>query len=447
MPATFFQRAERRRGMTAESVGVLGLVALLALLFLRVPVAVAMGVVGVAGMTALLGAGAGMNVLRTAPWTSVASYDYAVIPLFMLMGNICFHSGISEELFRMLHRWVGHFRGGLALAAVGACAGFAALSGTTLATAVTMGAVALPEMKKHGYDPALSTGVVAAGGTLGVLIPPSTVLVIYGMLTEQNIAVLFMAGVIPGLLQALFYAVTVAVVCRVKPDAGPASVPFSWKERLASLKGCWTVLVLFGLVMGGICRGWFSPSEAAAVGAAGALLLALLRRRLSWRAFGMSLMDAVKSTAMIMVVMVGAMLLGYFFSVTRIPFTLASEVSALNVSPVMIMVMLVAMYVLLGCVMIPVAMVVLTMPIVFPLITSLGYDPVWFGIIVVRIFEIAQITPPVGLNVFVIKSVAHDVPLTTIFRGVSWFLVADVLHLALLFAFPALSLWLPSRMN
>ena len=433
--------------MTAEWTGFLGLVVLLALLFLRVPVAVAMGVVGVSGMMALLGMGAGVSLLRTAPWTSVASYDYAVIPLFMFMGNICFHSGISEELFRMLHRLVGHFRGGLALATVGACAGFAALSGTTLATAVTMGAVALPEMKKLGYDPALSTGVVAAGGTLGVLIPPSTVLVIYGMLTEQNIAELFMAGIVPGILQALFYAVTVAVVCRMKPDAGPACAPFPWKERLVSLRASWPVLALFALIMGGICRGWFSPSEAAAVGASGALVLALLRRRLTMHAFGASLMEAVKSTAMIMIVMVGAMLLGYFFSVTRIPFTLASEVSALEISPVMIMVTLVVMYVLLGCVMIPIAMIVLTMPIVFPLITSLGYDPVWFGIIVVRIFEIAQITPPVGLNVLVIKSVAHDVPLTTIFRGVSWFLVADILHLAMLFAFPGLSLWLPSLMQ
>ncbi|HJD96343.1 TRAP transporter large permease [Mailhella massiliensis] len=433
--------------MTAEWTGFLGLVVLLALLFLRVPVAVAMGVVGVSGMMALLGMGAGVSLLRTAPWTSVASYDYAVIPLFMFMGNICFHSGISEELFRMLHRLVGHFRGGLALATVGACAGFAALSGTTLATAVTMGAVALPEMKKLGYDPALSTGVVAAGGTLGVLIPPSTVLVIYGMLTEQNIAELFMAGIVPGILQALFYAVTVAVVCRMKPDAGPACAPFPWKERLVSLRASWPVLALFALIMGGICRGWFSPSEAAAVGASGALVLALLRRRLTMHAFGASLMEAVKSTAMIMIVMVGAMLLGYFFSVTRIPFTLASEVSALEISPVMIMVTLVVMYVLLGCVMIPIAMIVLTMPIVFPLITSLGYDPVWFGIIVVRIFEIAQITPPVGLNVFVIKSVAHDVPLTTIFRGVSWFLVADILHLAMLFAFSGLSLWLPSLMQ
>ena len=212
--------------MTPECIGLLGFFALLALLFLRVPVAVSMGVVGVVGMVSLLGIGAGLNLLRTAPWTSVASYDYAVIPLFMLMGNLCFHSGISEDLFRMLHRWVGHFRGGLALATVGACAGFAALSGTTLATAVTMGAVALPEMKKLKYDPALSTGVVAAGGTLGVLIPPSTVMVIYGILTEQNIAKLFMAGVIPGLLQALFYAVVVGIMCRINPALGPACAPF-----------------------------------------------------------------------------------------------------------------------------------------------------------------------------------------------------------------------------
>ena len=433
--------------MTPEWIGLLGFVALLALLFLRVPVAVSMGVVGVAGMVSLLGIGAGLNLLRTAPWTSVASFDYAVIPLFMLMGNLCFHSGISEDLFRMLHRWVGHFRGGLALATVGACAGFAALSGTTLATAVTMGAVALPEMKKLKYDDALSTGVVAAGGTLGVLIPPSTVMVIYGILTEQNIAKLFMAGVIPGLLQALSYAVVVAVICRINPAAGPACPRFPLRERMRSLKGAWPVCALFLLVIGGIYRGWFSPSEAAAVGAVGAFALALLRRRLTRRTFGLSCMDAVKSTAMIMLVMIGAMLLGYFFSVTRIPFTLAETVGALHLSPVWVMIALVAVYVVLGCVMIPIAMIVLTMPIVFPLITSLGYDPIWFGVIVVRIFEIAQITPPVGLNVFVIKAVVPGVPLTTVFRGIFPFLLADILHLALLFAFPVLSLWLPGMME
>ena len=286
--------------MTPECIGLLGFFALLALLFLRVPVAVSMGVVGVVGMVSLLGIGAGLNLLRTAPWTSVASYDYAVIPLFMLMGNLCFHSGISEDLFRMLHRWVGHFRGGLALATVGACAGFAALSGTTLATAVTMGAVALPEMKKLKYDPALSTGVVAAGGTLGVLIPPSTVMVIYGILTEQNIAKLFMAGVIPGLLQALFYAVVVGIMCRINPALGPACAPFPPRERVRSLKGTWPVFALFLLVIGGIYKGWFSPSEAAAVGVSGAFALALLRRRLTAHALGRSCMDAVKSTAMIM---------------------------------------------------------------------------------------------------------------------------------------------------
>ena len=433
--------------MTPECIGLLGFFALLALLFLRVPVAVSMGVVGVVGMVSLVGIGAGLNLLRTAPWTSVASYDYAVIPLFMLMGNLCFHSGISEDLFRMLHRWVGHFRGGLALATVGACAGFAALSGTTLATAVTMGAVALPEMKKLKYDPALSTGVVAAGGTLGVLIPPSTVMVIYGILTEQNIAKLFMAGVIPGLLQALFYAVVVGIMCRINPALGPACAPFPLRERVRSLKGTWPVFALFLLVIGGIYKGWFSPSEAAAVGVSGAFALALLRRRLTARALGRSCMDAVKSTAMIMLVMIGAMLLGYFFSVTRIPFTLASTVGALQLSPTLVMIILVSMYVLLGCVMIPIAMIVLTMPIVFPLLTSLGYDPIWFGVIVVRIFEIAQITPPVGLNVFVIKAVVPDVPLTTVFRGIFPFLIADIIHLCLLFACPMLSLWLPNMME
>ncbi|AMD91969.1 hypothetical protein AXF15_01790 [Desulfomicrobium orale DSM 12838] len=272
-------------------------------------------------------------------------------------------------------------------------------------------------------------------------------MVIYGILTEQNIAKLFMAGVIPGLLQALFYAAAVGVICRIKPAMGPACAPFPLRERMRSLKGTWPVFALFLLVMGGIYKGWFSPSEAAAVGATGAFALAMLRRRLTSSALGLLCMDTVKSTAMIMLVMVGAMLLGYFFSVTRIPFTLASTVSSLQLSPTLIMGILVTMYVVLGCVMIPIAMIVLTMPIVFPLITSLGYDPIWFGVIVVRIFEIAQITPPVGLNIFVIKASVPDVPLTTVFRGIFPFLIADIAHLVLLFSFPALSLWLPGMME
>ena len=433
--------------MSPLTVGIIGFIVLLLLLLLRMPIAVAMGVLGVVGMGYIVGWNAGLNLLKTAPYSSIARYGFSVVPLFILMGNFCFYAGVSRDLYYTVNKWLGQFRGGLAMATVGACAGFAAVSGSSLATAATMGTVALPEMKKYKYDPALATGAISAGGTLGILIPPSVVLVIYGILTEQSIGKLFLAGFIPGVLEAVFYIVTISIICKRNPLLGPAGGRTNFKENVVAFKDTWMVLVLFVVVIGGIYIGVFSPTEAAGVGASGALVLALIRRRLSSQGFTSSILETVKTTAMIFTILIGAMLFGYFMSVTRLPFELASIATGLEVNRYIILGAILALYIILGCLMIPMAMIILTIPIVFPLITALGFDPIWFGIITVRLFEIAQITPPVGMNVFVIRGVAKDVPIGTIYRGIFPFLIADICHLALLIAVPQLALFLPGLME
>ncbi len=428
-------------------IGALGIVALIALLFLRVPIAVAMGLTGLVGLITVVGWQAGSSVLKTVPYASIAKYGFSVVPLFILMGNFCFHAGASRDLYFSVSKWLGHFRGGIAMATVGACAGFAAVSGSSLATAATMGTVALPEMKKYKYNKCLAAGAISAGGTLGVLIPPSTVLVIYGILTETSIAKLFMAGFIPGVLEAVFYMVTIGLVCRVRPDWGPRGKRYSMKERVFALKDTWSIMVLFLGVIGGIYTGIFSPTEAAGVGALGALIISVVRRRLSIPAFFSSIEGAVKTTAMIFAILIGAMILGYFMSATRLPFELARMVGELQVNRYVILAAILGVYVILGCLLVPMAMVILTIPIVYPLVVAQGFDPIWFGIITVRVFEIAQITPPVGMNVFVIKGVAKDVSLEDIYKGIIPFFIADLLHVAMLIAFPQVVLWLPSLMD
>jgi len=333
------------------------------------------------------------------------------------------------------------------MATVGACAGFAAVSGSSLATAATMGTVALPEMKRYKYDPALATGCIAAGGTIGILIPPSVIMIIYAILTEQSIGKLFLAGFIPGVLEALFYMGVIYIICKRNPSLGPPGPRTNFMEKIVALKGTWIVILLFVLVIGGIYLGVFSPTEAAGVGACGALIFALGRRRLNWQNFRASLVETVKTTAMIFVIMLGAMILGYFLAVTRLPFELATFIGGLQVNPYIVMVLILFLYLLLGCVMDALAMILLTVPIFFPLAMALGFDPIWFGIIIVRVVEMAAITPPVGLNVFVIKGVAKDVPLYTIFRGIIPFLMADVCHVALLIAVPQVVLFLPGFMK
>ncbi len=433
--------------MSTLLIGLIGIVILLLLLLSGLPIGVSMGLVGVGGLWYMLGADVGLSILMTAPYDAIAKYGFAVVPLFILMGSFCFQSGVSKHLYYAVNAWIGHFRGGLAMATVGACAGFAAVSGSSLATAATMGTVALPEMKKYKYDEALSTGAISAGGTLGILIPPSIVLVVYGILTETSIAELFLAGFIPGILEAIFYIITISIVCRLNPKAGPAGPKAPIKTKIRSVKETWPIILLFVIVIGGIYAGIFSPSEAAGVGAFSAMTIALIQKKLSPNRFVSALDDTLKATGMIFTILMGAVILGYFITTTRLPFDLADIVSKWEINRYLVFGAILLVYLILGCIMIPMAMVILTIPIVFPLIQSLGFDAVWFGIITIRIFEIAQITPPVGMNVFIMKGVAPDIPLTTIFRGIIPFFIADVLHLALLIMFPQIVLWLPSLLR
>jgi len=332
------------------------------------------------------------------------------------------------------------------MATVAACAAFAAVSGSSLATAATMGTVALPEMKRYNYDPALATGSVAAGGSIGILIPPSVPLIIYGILANQSIGKLFMAGIIPGILEAVFYIITIYILCRLKPHIGPPGPRTSFVEKVVSLKATWGVLILFVVVIGGIYLGVFSPTEAAGVGACGACIFALIRGRLGWSNFKSSLLGSVKTVSMIFMILLGAMILGYFLATTRLPFDLAEIIGGLPVNRYIVLILILVIFILLGCVMASLAIIILTIPIFFPLIVALEFDPIWFGILVVRGAEIGLITPPVGMNVFVIKGIAKDVPMFTIFRGIIPFIFADLCHLTLLLAVPQLSTFLPSLM-
>ncbi len=433
--------------MTPLMVGVIGVCVLIVLLFSRMPIGFVMGLVGFAGFAYLAGFEGGLGVLRTVVYSTFADYGLSVIPLFILMGSFCFFAGLSKDLYDAVHSWLGELRGGLAMATVGACAGFAAISGSSLATAATMGTVALPEMRRYKYDDRLATGAVAAGGTIGILIPPSVILILYGVITEQSIGRLFLAGFIPGVLEAVFYMVTIYLLCKSSPLMGPPGPRTSFAGKITSLKNTWIVLALFVLVIGGIYLGVFSPTEAAGVGAFGALIFGLARRRLGWKAIKSSLVDTGKTTAMVFVIILGAMILGYFLAISRIPFVLADIVGALAVNRYIILVLVLLVYLVLGCVMDSMAIMLLITPIFFPLAVSLGFKPIWFGILITRMTEIGLITPPVGLNVYVIRGVAEDVPMQTIFRGIIPFIIADICHVALLIGFPQLSLFLPGLMK
>jgi tripartite ATP-independent transporter DctM subunit len=369
-----------------------------------------------------------------------------VIPLFVLMGELAYRSRLSWDLYFGMNKLFGGIPGSLAMATVGGCAGFAAISGSSLATAATMGAVALPEMKKFNYNPKLATGCVAAGGTMGILIPPSIVLVVYAILTEQSIGKLFMAGFIPGLLEASLYILTIFIITRFRPDWGPPGPRVRWGERLAAFKNLWVPASLFMVVIGGIYLGLFTPTEASAIGAFGTFIIMFARRLASRRSIMDSLLSAGRTTGMIFAIMIGAMLLNYFLGVTKLPMELAIFISELQVPPLVVILAIFIIYLILGCVMDALAMILLTVPILFPIILQFGINPIWFGIFIVRCVEIGAITPPIGLNVFVIHGVARDVPMYDIFKGILPFLVADIVCVTLLVVFPQIALFLPNTM-
>jgi len=431
--------------MSPFLIGIIGLAILFILLAIRLPVGYAMALIGLTGFMYLVSAEGGLSMAARICWMQFSSYSFSVVPLFLLMGQVAFYSGISRRLYDTAHDWMGHMRGGLAMATVGACAGFAAVCGSSVATAATMGEVALPEMKKRGYDPALATGCIAAGGSLGILIPPSGILIIYGIMTEQSIGKLFAAGLIPGLLEAFSYIITIAIICRLNPRLGPRGPRAPLGRKLAGLwGGTIETMTIFVLVLGGLFAGFFTPTEAGGVGAFAVLALSVLSRRLSWKGFSDSIYSTTGTTAMILIVVTGAMIFNRFIAVTRLPFELANFVAGLNLPPLVVMGMIIMAYVIGGCFIDALGLILLTVPIFFPVAMALGFDPIWFGIIITRVTEIGLITPPVGMNVYVIKGVAKDVPLVTIFRGILPFLAADLLSVLLLLFFPQIVMFLPS---
>ncbi len=429
------------------TVGLIIIIILFILLFSGMPIAFAMGIVGLVGAVYLVGGKAGIALMGIIPYSETASYTLGVVAMFILMGMVCYYSGMSEDLYETAHKWFARLSGGLAMASAAACAGFAAVSGSSMATAATMGTVALPQMRKYKYSDELSTGVICAAGTMGILIPPSIILVIYGIITEQSIAELFMAGIIPGILEAVFYIITIFLLCRINPLMGPRGPRTSIKEKVSSLGQTWPIIVLFCLVIGGIYAGVFTPNEAGAVGAFGAFLFAFIRRRLNWSKIRAAMEETGLIACMTTFIIVGAMMVNYTLSISTLPFMLAEWVSQMAVSHYVIVALIVLVYFVLGCFMNSMAMILLTIPIFYPIVLSLGLSPIWFGILAVRVVEMAQITPPYGINLFIIKGIVSDVSMGTIYKGVVPFIIADILHIALLIAWPGMATWLPSLMK
>ena len=432
--------------MDTDLVALLGFLALFALMLLRVPVGMAMGLVGVVGFGYLTTFDAALKMVGQTTMRTVTDYTFGIIPMFLLMGAFVSNAGISRELFRAANAFVGHRRGGLGVATIAACGGFAAICGSSIATAATFSAVAYPEMRRAGYPQSFATGVIAAGGTLGIMIPPSTVLAVYGLITQQDIGKLFIAGVIPGLVQVGAFMLTIAVIVWVRPNFLPASPRLLWSERLGPLRDVWAPVVLFLFVIGGLYGGLFTATEAGGMGAAGAFIIGVVRRRLPMDAIKRSLLEATRTSAAVFTILIGALIFGYFLTITQTPQKVTALLTGLGIGSLGVLIIILLMYLLLGCLMDAMAMVILTVPIVFPVIIQLGFDPIWFGVIIVMTVELGLIHPPVGMNVFVIKSMVKDVDFTTIFKGVLPFVAALVIVLALMVAFPQLATWLPSRM-
>ena len=433
--------------MTPITSGLIGFVLLIVLMFARIPVGFVMALVGFLGFGLLTSWGASLNLIARDFFSVFSSYNLTVIPLFVLMGQVAFHAGISGRLFHAAHKFLGHLPGGLAVATIGACAGFSAICGSTSATAATMASVALPEMKKYRYDPALATGVVAAGGSLGILIPPSTIFIIYGIMTEQSIGKLFMAGVLPGILLTVFFILSILIWTRFNPDLCIATPKASLQERIASLSGLIETFLLFVLVMGGLFIGFFTPTEAAGIGAFGTIVIATIGRHLTWPGFIRSLQETTRISCMVLVIVAGATVFGHFLAVTTIPAQIGQWVSGLPLPSFAIIGLIILVYFLLGCLMDSLAMIMLTIPVFYPVVTTLGYDPVWFGVVIVLVAEMGVITPPVGINVYVVAGVARDVPLQTIFRGSLNMMAALLLTAILLILFPQIALFLPGFMK
>jgi tripartite ATP-independent transporter DctM subunit len=432
--------------MSSQLIGLFGVAGLLLLIFARVPVGVALGMVGIAGYAALDGWQRAFLVLGRTPFDLASAYSLSVLPLFILMGLVASHSGMARELFQAANALFSGRRGTLAMATIGACAGMGSISGSSLAVTATMSRVVVPEMRTAGYDDRLATGAVAAGGTLGILIPPSVMLVIYAISAEQSVPRLFAAGLVPGVLLALFQILVVALIARLRPAWTPASAALPWGARLRAASGMWKLVLIFCFAVGGIYAGWFSPTEAAAMGAFSAILIALACRQLDLRHLVDCLLETVRTSAMLFFILLGALLFGYFLVQARLPAALVAYVEGLGAAPLTVMLILVLFYLVLGCFLESITMLLITVPVFLPLVISLGYDPIWYGVFLVVLIEVGLITPPVGLNLFVLQSQLPDTGLGTIYRGVLPFLLANALLIALLLAWPGLALWLPAAL-
>ncbi|WP_422057206.1 TRAP transporter large permease [Sphingomonas sp.] len=433
--------------MAPELIGLIGILALLGLLTIGVPIGVSLALTGVVGLMVMLSPEAALVKAGVVVFEVANKYELGVLPLFLLMAHLCFAAGASRDFFDVAARFVGHRRGGLGLASIAGCAGFGAISGSSLATVATVGSAALPEMRRAGYNPGFAAGALAAGGTLGALIPPSGALIVFGIIAEVSIGRLFTAAIIPGFSQALFYMIAIAVLCWFKPELGPRSVRVGWRERMRGLLGILDIIVLVVFVIGGLMIGWFTPTEAASVGVIVAFILMGVRGAFNREAIADSFAKTLSTTGMIYLIIFGAILFATFISVTGIADLMSTTVRDLDASPIVVVIVIALMLLVLGSFLDGLALMLLTTPIFLPIVLELGYSPIWFGIFLVRTMEIGFVHPPLGLNVYVIQAIGKDIPLGQIFRGIVPFLIADFFHLAMIIAFPVVTLWLPSVMG
>lgn len=429
--------------MSEQLVGIVALGGLFGLILLRVPVAIGLGLVGLLGYAAIDGWRNALIAAGATPYDLTDKYSLTVVPLFVLMGVVASRAGMSNELFRAANAVFSGLRGALAMGTIGACAGFGAICGSSLATAATMARVAVPEMRKYGYDERIATGVVASGGTLGVLIPPSVILIVYAIIAEQGVPQLFAAAMIPGLVAAALHIVVIGAIAVIQPDRMPSTPGMPLGERIRSMGGLWKIVILFGIAIGGIYSGQMSPTEAAAVAALVAILIAFGTRTMTWKVLGEALLETIWTTGMLFFIVIGAFMFAYFMALTRLPNSLADWVQGLQMAPWLVIMMMIVFYLVLGCFLDAISMILITIPVFLPLAQGLGFDPVWFGILVLVVVEVGMITPPVGLNIFVIRAQLPDVRLADVYWGIVPFLAAAAGIVALLMLFPDLALWLP----
>jgi C4-dicarboxylate transporter DctM subunit len=433
--------------MSPEMIGILFSILLFILLFAGMPIGFALAFTGFLGLVCIFGIDAALLQLGMVPYSSVADYTFSVVPLFILTGGLAFAAGLVESLYDAAHKWLGHLHGGLAITSVGACAGFAACTGSSIASAATMTQVAWPEMKKRSYEPSFALGSIAAGGTLGILIPPSIPFIIYGIITQQSVGKLFMSGIIPGVVLTLLFIIVIYTKAKINPSLGPAAHHVSWREKLIACKGIVPGALLAIIILGGIWGGVFTPTEAGGAGAFTAFIIALVKRSLTWQGLMKALKDMVKTTAMIFTMLIGAMIFGYFLTASGVTAALVKFVGGLNLSSLGILIVILLVYVVLGCLMDSAALTLITMPIVFPVVVSIGIDSILFGCLFVINMEMALVTPPIGMNVFVIGGMVKEVPMYDIFRGVFPFIIAMAVCSALVIAFPQLALFIPNHMG